>query len=107
MKPADNGTTTTPPAPVPSANGTPVPASASALTPLLVSLRQVAEVLNVSLKTVKRMADASELPDVVKLLRRTMVNFAAMKKWTDAGCPPLPEPASPRTRRRPFGGRGT
>jgi excisionase family DNA binding protein len=93
---ADNGTTTTPtaPPPAPGANGAP----ALALTPLLVNLRQAAEVLGISAKTVKRMAAAGELPGVVKLRRRTLVNYEALRKWTAAGCPPLPGPASSRRR---------
>src|SRR5262249_60538689 len=67
--------------------------------PLLWDLEQVAAALNVSPRTVKRMAAAGELPGVVHVSRRRLFHRAAIEDWVARGCPPLLRAKRPRCRR--------
>jgi excisionase family DNA binding protein len=66
------------------------------LEPLLVGLPEVAHLIGVSERTVKRMAAADELPGQRKIGRRLLFHLPEIKKWVEGGCKPL----TPRIARR-------
>jgi excisionase family DNA binding protein len=76
------------PAPIPPA-GRAGETAAPALLPWLLSIQQTALVLGVSSKTVKRMAGGGELPGVVRIGRRVLIDRAKLQLWIGQGCPPV------------------
>ena len=52
----------------------------------LVSVQQVAKMLNCSTRHVYRMSDAGRMPKPVKLGSLVRYNKAAVQKWIDGGC---------------------
>jgi excisionase family DNA binding protein len=68
------------------------------ILPLLLSIGQAAQLLNVSTKTAKRMLAAGELPGTRRIRRRVMISHADLLAWVEKGCP---QPAlAPGGRRR-------
>jgi excisionase family DNA binding protein len=65
-----------------------------AVARLLWDLREAAQALNISERSLKRMAAARELPGdaVVRLGRRQLFVRAALERWIAAGCPPPRRP---------------
>jgi excisionase family DNA binding protein len=63
---------------------------AAAAEPLLWALEQAAAALNVSDRTLKRMARAGELPAgaVVRFGRRRLFSRLLLEDWCRKGCPP-------------------
>jgi len=53
----------------------------------LISAKQVAEFLNVSLRTVWRMQSGGHIPKAIHIGRAVRWNFEEIKAWTKAGCP--------------------
>jgi len=56
-------------------------------TPRLGDVRAVAEMIDVSSKTVRRMADAGTIPGVIRIRRLLRFDLAAVSSWIAAGCP--------------------
>jgi excisionase family DNA binding protein len=75
---------------------TPVPVPTGTMEPLTIDLGQVAKILSLSLKTVKRHVAAGAIPGVRRIGRRVLVSLAELRRWVQAGCPDV----SPRPRRR-------
>jgi excisionase family DNA binding protein len=45
--------------------------------------------LNLSAKTIRRMADAGKMPGVIRLGRLLRFDLCLLDRWIDQGCPPL------------------
>ena len=73
----------------PHADKQPAGGTTRRVEPLLLDLREAAEALSVSARTLKRMDHASELPQgvVVRLGRRRLFSAAALREWVTRGCP--------------------
>ena len=56
----------------------------------LLTVRQVAEILNCSVRTVWRLSDAGRIPPPVRLGGLVRWQQAAIDKWLAEGCPKLP-----------------
>ncbi|HXG12413.1 MAG TPA: helix-turn-helix domain-containing protein [Gemmataceae bacterium] len=56
-------------------------------SPLLVDVKQLAQMLNVSPATLWRMRAAGQLPQPVHLGRLARWRMADIQKWLDSGCP--------------------
>jgi excisionase family DNA binding protein len=64
------------------------PKANARVEPLLWSIDDLAYALNLSTRTIKRMARAGELPGVLKIGRRRLFDRRRLEKWIDEGCPP-------------------
>jgi excisionase family DNA binding protein len=73
--------------PAVSQSSTEAPATTPAVEPRLLRLREAAELLALSERTVGRMARAGELPGVVRIGRSRRVDRRALESWIDRGCP--------------------
>lgn len=59
--------------------------------PLLLSANQVAEMLNISIRTLWRLRAAGKLPAPVRLGGSVRWRIDAIQAWIEAGCPaPVP-----------------
>ena len=56
----------------------------------LLTVRQVAEILNCSVRTVWRLSDAGRIPPPVRLGGLVRWQPRAIDKWLAEGCPTLP-----------------
>jgi excisionase family DNA binding protein len=69
----------------------------SPLEPLLLSLEQAAQLLNISTKTAKRMLSEGTLPGTRRIRRRVMISRADLERWIEKGCPQVaPAPGGRR-----------
>jgi excisionase family DNA binding protein len=59
----------------------------SAVEPAFMDVKEVAALLGCSERHVKRLADAGEMPEPVKLGRLVRWNRAAVNEWIADGCP--------------------
>ena len=55
--------------------------------PLLIPVEQVAEMLNLSTRTVWRMLAAGRIPEPVRIGGSVRWRLARVRQWVDAGCP--------------------
>ncbi len=55
----------------------------------LADVEELAVVLGISPKTVRRMIDARRVPGVCRLGRIIRVDLEVVNRWIDAGCPAL------------------
>ena len=55
--------------------------------PLLLSARQVADLLGIGLSTLWRLVSSGRTPEPVKLGRCTRWRADELRAWIDAGCP--------------------
>lgn len=58
------------------------------LAPQLADVAGVADILNCSTKTVRRMVDAGKIPGVIRLGRLLRFDLAVLSRWSGQGCPP-------------------
>ena len=59
------------------------------VTARLGDVNAAAHKLNLSAKTIRRMADAGKMPGVIRLGRLLRFDLDLMDQWIDQGCPPL------------------
>jgi len=64
-------------------------AEAAAVIARLGDVNVVAVKLNLSAKTVRRMADAGKMPGVIRLGRLLRFDLDLIDRWIDQGCPAL------------------
>lgn len=57
------------------------------LTPILIGIEVVAEVLGVSVAHVKRLRVSGRIPRPVRLGKRTLWRAAELDEWCRSGCP--------------------
>lgn len=55
--------------------------------PLLIPVEQVAEMLNLSTRTVWRMLAAGRIPEPVRIGGSVRWHLDRVRQWVDAGCP--------------------
>ena len=60
-----------------------------AVEKLAVDLDEAAQLVSCSVKTLKRMVAAGEVPGVIRIRRRILISVAALKEWVAKGCPPV------------------
>jgi excisionase family DNA binding protein len=60
-----------------------------AVTARLGDVNAAALKLNLSAKTIRRMADAGKVPGVIRLGRLLRFDLGLIDQWIDQGCPPL------------------
>jgi excisionase family DNA binding protein len=63
-------------------------AAAVAADPLLIDLPRAAELLGISVKSVRRLVEAGDLPGVRRIGRRVLLSVAELRGWVAAGCQP-------------------
>ena len=62
---------------------------AETVTARLGDVNAAALKLDLSAKTIRRMADAGKMPGVIRLGRLLRFDLDLMDQWIDQGCPPL------------------
>ena len=62
----------------------------------LLDVEQVARILNVSTRTVYRLADAGKMPRPTKLNALVRFNRLELESWINDGCPPVRTPKGGR-----------
>ncbi len=67
----------------------PLRVQAQPVEPLLLSIAQTAAALCLSVRSVKRMVRGDELPGVVRLGRRVLIDRKRLEDWISRGCPAL------------------
>ncbi len=65
------------------------PTTPQAETARLLSVAEVASLLNVCERHVYRMADAGQLPRPLRIGRTVRWDRRALERWIDAGCPTI------------------
>lgn len=75
----------------PCGNGWPASHEESSCSPLLLTARDVARELSISVRSVFRMAASQQLPAEVRVGQRRRWRRAEMMAWIDAGLPPRDE----------------
>jgi excisionase family DNA binding protein len=63
-----------------------------ALLSLLLAADQVAELLGLSVRSIKRLSSEGTLPGVVRIGRSVRFSRAALEEWVGRGCPPAKGP---------------
>ena len=58
-------------------------------TARLGDVKTAALMLDLSAKTIRRMADAGKMPGVIRLGRLLRFDLDLIHRWIDQGCPPL------------------
>lgn len=61
--------------------------------PLLISARELATMLGISVRTVWRKVSGGELMEPVRIGRCTRWRLQEINEWIDAGCPPVEQSA--------------
>jgi excisionase family DNA binding protein len=75
-------------------NGTAESKSSRAeVLPLLITTAEVATMLGVSARTVKRLIAAKQIPGVIKIGKLTRIRRALLETWVGQNCPPRRWPA--------------
>ena len=59
------------------------------IAPRLGDVNATALKLDLSAKTIRRMADAGKMPGVIRLGRLLRFDLDLIDRWIDQGCPPL------------------
>jgi excisionase family DNA binding protein len=70
-------------------------ATPRAVAPALLSIHEVAQLLNIHWRTVENQAKRSRIPRPIMLGRCRRWNAADLRKWIDDGCPDLSRQKSP------------
>lgn len=52
-------------------------------------VEDAATMLNMSVKTIRRMIDKRQIPGVIRLSRLIRIDLSVVSRWIDQGCPPL------------------
>lgn len=66
---------------------------------LLLNVEQVAEMLNCSTRTVRRLAETGKMPRSLKLGALLRWKRVAIQEWIEAGCPAMRTPSKLKNRR--------
>lgn len=59
--------------------------------PLLISAKALAELLSVSIRTIRRLCQQNKLPSPVRIGRSPRWSLDVILRWIEEGCPPLDE----------------
>lgn len=62
---------------------------------LLINSKEAAKLLKVSPRTLWRMQTSGEMPAPIRLGRAVRWSAEVLKKWVEAGCPPIEPPSGP------------
>lgn len=67
------------------------------ITPALLTAHQVAQILNISIRTLWRLKSAGQLPETLRVGNSVRWRNEDLRKWIEQGCQtPIPRDNSPR-----------